>query len=209
MCALAHGKMMEILVMHVETTPQPSDRPNEHLTPLDPYGYQVNSSAQEPASATPFLRIGLVCYHPNNAGSASTHVTLECVICEQAFALQPVCGVAADRAYAFVGNVCFDCLAISVARMRQLLQQTSARLCERAAQYGDDDEEQVIAKRLLIEAANREQWATGELQHPGDVLLAAMHKRDILWKKYGLLKELTTITYQAWFDQPPEDATQP
>ncbi len=195
--------------MQVETTPQSSNPPNEHLTPLDPYGYQVHSSAQEPVSATPFLRIGLVYYNQNNTRSASTHVTLECIICEQAFALQPVCGVAADKAYAFVGNVCFDCLAISVARMRQLLQQTAARLCERAAQYGDDDEEQVIAKRLLIEAANREQWAVGELQHPGDVLLATIRKRDIPWKKYGLLKELTTITYQAWFDQPSEEATLP
>lgn len=187
--------------MKGETPSQLSKHSSEHLTPLDPYGYQLHSPAQTTTSVAMILRIGLAYYDQNSTHSASEAVTLQCVICDQFFSLESICGVAADQAYAFVGNVCFDCLAMSVESLRQQLAQTAARLRAYAAASGDDEEEQIIAKRLLIEASSRERWAAGELQHPGKTLLANARKRNIPWKKYGLLKELTTITYQAWFGE--------
>lgn len=149
--------------------------------------------------STAVLRIGLVRYDLNAPRPASAAILQVCCMCGAAFPIQPISGVAADEAYTFVGNICPDCLKLSIPQLRQRLQRTAAELRTHAASASADPDEVWIVDHLLAEATERDRWANGELLHPGARVLVKAQKGDVHWQPYPLIRSSTAIQYRAWF----------
>ena len=144
------------------------------------------------------MRIGLVRYDPHSIRSAGGPVFQECVMCGIGFPLRAICGVAADAEYTFLGNICPDCLLLTLPQLRQTLRRTAARLRTDAVKASAENYS-VLAARLLSEAAMREHWATGKLLTPGAQALTLAHKSPIEWQPYPLIRTSTALYYDAWF----------
>jgi hypothetical protein len=151
------------------------------------------------------LRIGLIRYDKSTLSGGGKGLTVECYISGTSFGLQPVCGVAADDSFVFLGNVAPHVLDADPAQVREFLRG-NARERRKQAHRLQQAQETSIANRLLAEALERERRAAEEIWLPLAKALSRVRKANDAWQPYPLLPGSTAVMYQGWFPT-PDDAT--